>query len=221
MIQFRRGTKESWLSLTEPLADGQPGYDRISNKIKVGDGTKLWSELPYASGVSAEEVLSDEAKAKLRLQRDADSEAIITYGTESPDNNTVGQLYLQYYDVEPEVDYVVGCGVDGGWSYQKWKSGIAKCYITFEFDTSIQSAIGASSLYMSGSSIKPKEYPITFIDVPSETATVKSPGGLVWLAANKGLNTKSKSASYSLISPDNLINTASYSITLSVEGRWR
>lgn len=221
MIQFRRGVKLNWLRHRTPLADGQPGYDRSRNKIKIGDGERLWSELPYASGLFEEEIFSSEENAKHRVQIEPEDRTIITYGPESPDEETIGKLYLQHYDAEPETDYIISFGVNGGWTYQKWKSGIAKCYITFNFETSVQSSIGESQFYMSSNAINKIDYPFTFIEAPSETATVQSQGGLVWLVANKGFNTSNTSASYSLVSPDSLTNTAIYHVTLSVEGRWR
>ena len=222
MIQFRRGFKLNWLRQRTPLADGQPGYDRSRNKIKIGDGERLWSELPYASGLFEEEILSSEENAKHRVQIEPEDRTIITYGPEGPDEETIGKLYLQHYDAEPETDYVIEFGVNKGWTYQKWKSGIATCYGTFDFTTAVQTPIGDSLLYQSSSAMSAIEYPFKFIDVPSELVSVASPGGhLVWLASTKNLNTSKKSAIYSLISTDKQTDSATYKITLRVEGRFR
>ena len=219
MIQFKRGSTESWKKLKKPLAAGQPGYDKNKHKIKIGDGESLWEKLPYAS-ISEEEVLDSESNAKMRLASDPESMTIITYGTDGPDSKTVGKLYLQYYDTEPEVDYVVSTGgLSNGWTYQKWSSGIAKCFMTFEFTTSVQTALGV--LYQNSTNMKNLDYPISFKEVPSETACIQSPGGLVWLAtAKNGMNTKTKTAVYNIISPDKL-NSAKYKISLQVEGFWK
>ena len=65
------------------------------------------------------------------------------------------------------------------------------------------------------------EYPFTFKGVPSETASIQSPGGLVWLAAAKdGMNTAEHTAVYSIVSADKLNNTT-YKISLQVNGFWR
>lgn len=220
MIQFKRGSTSSWKRLKKPLAAGQPGYDKDKHKIKVGDGERLWDKLPYA-GISEEEVLDSEENAKKRLMLDPGSMAIMTYGEEGPDKNTVGQLYLQYYDAEPEVDYIVEAGfIPNNWTYQKWKSGIARCSITFEFDTPIQASLG-SALYQNSNNMKSLEYPITFKEIPSETASIQSAGGLVWLAVAKdGMNTKEQAATYRIVSPDRL-NNATYRISLQVEGFWK
>jgi hypothetical protein len=230
MIQFKRGKTDSWKKQKKPLAAGQPGYDKDKHKIKIGDGESSWSELPYASGLSNDEILSSEKEAKVRraaasllnpLAAILDSPAVITYGTDSPDENTIGQLYLQYYDAEPETDYIVASGIDRGWTYQKWKSGIAKCWITFKFTTTIQTAIGDNLLYQSSTTMPKIAYPFTFKEPPCEMATVQSPSSFVWLATSKGLNTAKQSTSYSIISPDKTTNSANYNITLEVTGFWK
>ena len=57
MIQIKRGKTKNWRKLKKVLAVGQPGYDKNKHKLKVGDGETLWKELPYASGLFAEEIL--------------------------------------------------------------------------------------------------------------------------------------------------------------------
>lgn len=219
MIQFRRGSTKSWRSAKVKLAAGQPGYDKDKHKIKIGDGEKAWSELPYVSGLSAEEILDSEKDAKSRSKADTEDKTLITYGIESPDKNTVGQLYLQQYEAEPEVDYVVSSGIDGIWTYQKWKSGIAKCYGTLSLTTNIQNAFEGIELFHDNK-MKSVKYPLTFKEIPSETATLQSPGAVAWLAS-KTKNTKSASGVYIIISPDEQSMNANYSISLHVEGFWR
>lgn len=218
MIQFKRGKTDSWKKLKKPLAAGQPGYDKDKHKIKIGDGTTLWEKLPYAGGLSEEEILDSESNAKKRLITDPESLAIITYGTDGPDKKTVGKLYLQYYDAEPEADYVVNAGIDKGWRYQIWKSGLASCSKTFEVSTSIQTAAGDGGVYQNSTALEKLVYPFTFKEIPSEVATVQSPAGVVWLASSKGYNTKTKSAAYVIMSADKLTNTATYKISIRVDG---
>ena len=220
MIQFRRGSTASWKKLKTPLAAGQPGYDKDKHKIKVGDGKKLWDKLPYAS-ITEEEVLGSEANAKKRIAEDPESLAIITYGTAGPDKNTVGKLYLQHYSTEPEADYIIETGTNSGWLYRKWKSGIATCSKIHSITTSVQTAIDESNLYQNTSDIGAISYPFTFKSVPTETATIQSPSGMVWLAAAKSVNTTSKSAKYNIISADKLASSTTYKISIHVEGFWK
>lgn len=46
-FQMRRGTAAQWTAADEVLADGEPGFERDTGKLKIGDGTSLWSELDY------------------------------------------------------------------------------------------------------------------------------------------------------------------------------
>lgn len=219
MIKFRRGSTKSWRGSKVILEPGQPGYDKDKHKIKIGDGENTWSKLPYASGLSAEEILNSEENAKTRKRLDTEDTTLITYGTEVPDKDTIGQLYLQHYEADPEVDYVVDCGVDGIWTYQLWKSGIAKCWGVYSTTTDIQTAFEGLNLYYSNK-MTGIEYPVTFTKVPAEVATVQSPGGLVWLAS-RSANTKKTSSGYTLISPDKQLTSAVYKISLQVEGFWK
>jgi len=49
-IQLRRDSHDNWNNTNPILADGEPGLDYDSNKIKIGDGETQWSGLPYATG---------------------------------------------------------------------------------------------------------------------------------------------------------------------------
>lgn len=235
MIQFKRGKSSSWRDQKKPLADGQPGYDKERHKLKIGDGKSSWDELPDASGLRLDEILDSEESAKKKTKAKAalnplgnliakvfnlEDRPIITYGSEAPDDDTVGQIYLQHYDAEPEVDYVISAGsTASGWSFQKWKSGITRCSRTLTISTPVQSALGSGSLYQNNYALECLSYPVTFKEVPSETATIQSPGGLVWLAtAKNGMNSTTKTASYNILSPDKLSN-ATYKISIQVEGR--
>ena len=235
MIQFKRGKTATWYKQKTPLASGQPGYDKDKNKIKIGDGKSSWSELPSASGLSAEEILSSEADAKKRRKTLLDilvnpvaallkkeSPAVITYGTEAPDKDTVGQIYLQHYDAEPEVDYIVKAGNSGIWTYQLWKSGIAKCYGTLKVTTPLHTANEKNLLYSDNKVVESIKYPehFKFTEAPNETATIHSEGdNIVWLAS-RGSNTQSTTAKYTIMSMDRW-NSITYKINLKVEGRWK
>lgn len=219
MIKFRRGSTQSWRKTTTKLESGQPGYDKDKHKIKVGDGEHLWNDLPYASGLSEKEVFDSEITASARATADAEDTTIITYGTDVPSANTTGKIYLQQYESDPEVDYVVSSGINGIWTYQKWKSGIARCWGTVDLTTSIQNAFEGIELFHDDK-MKSVKYPLTFKAVPSETATLQSPGAIAWLAS-KSKNTTSTSGVYTIISPDKQSTNANYSISLQVEGFWR
>lgn len=229
MIQIRRGKTNSWKN-AKPLADGQPGYDKETHKLKIGDGNKSWDELPSASGLRMDEILVSESAAKDKspsgvLKRIANAlkltgKPIITYGEETPNESTIGQIYLQHYDAEPQVDYVVSSGRDREWIYQKRHSGVAECYGTFTLTTTVNQAHEGSGLFYSNNTLVNIEYPFIFKDTPSESATLHSSGSLAWLA-NKGANSKNTTSSYKIISLDSVSNSVNYKITIQVKGYWK
>ena len=222
MIQFKRGSTSKWHAKNgETLADGQPGYDKKRHKLKIGDGKSAWAQLPFESGLTKEEVLDSEVNAKERLENDKkdneDTIAIFTYGTANPDSKTVGEVYLQYYNTDPEVDHIISYGSDGIWTYQIWNSGLARCWGSHSLTTTIKNTFNELEyLYCDTKAMTRLSYPIPFKKVPTETVTVQSNSNIVWVACNKK-NTASKTGMYSLISPDKQ-NSATYSLSISVEG---
>ena len=216
MIQIKRGNTLNWRRHDPVLYSGQPGYDKKKHKIKIGDGKAKWTALPYVSGLSLKEIFSSEDDAK---NKDIDDEAIITYGTGAPDDKTVGLLYLQYYDTEPEVDYIVSFGKDSGWTYQIWRSGIVKCWGTFSVETVVADAFDKEFLYQSplnGNINYPSA--ISFLDIPVESATLVAPEGTIaWLACG-GYNSATHSGKYCIVSPDKHDNAKIFKISLTIEG---
>lgn len=221
MIKFRRGTTDNLRKDQVALADGQPGYDRIKHKIKVGDGKTLWKALPYATGFFDYEILNSEKEAKKRFKADDEDITIMSYGEEDPDSETVGKLYLQHYESEPETDYIVSNGVNGIWTYQKWHSGVAKCWGTFVLTTEVTKEIEElPQIFHSNSSTKSIAYPFTFKEVPSETVSVQGAATLSWLAC-KSANTKTTTATYSVVSLGKSDSAVKHTISIQVEGFWR
>lgn len=47
VIQFRRADAADWTSSDPTLADGEPGFERDTGKLKIGNGTDPWTTLPY------------------------------------------------------------------------------------------------------------------------------------------------------------------------------
>lgn len=47
---LRRGTAEAWEAANPVLAYGEPGYEKDTGKLKIGDGDHHWSDLPYIGG---------------------------------------------------------------------------------------------------------------------------------------------------------------------------
>lgn len=52
LIQFRKGTAAQWTAANPTLANGEPGWESDTKKVKIGDGSTAWNSLAYigASG---------------------------------------------------------------------------------------------------------------------------------------------------------------------------
>lgn len=49
-MQFKRGTAARWATVNPVLASGEPGFETDTGKQKIGDGTTVWTALPYQGG---------------------------------------------------------------------------------------------------------------------------------------------------------------------------
>lgn len=48
ILQLRSGSASQWEASTRILKIGEPGVETETGRIKIGDGTHLWSELPWS-----------------------------------------------------------------------------------------------------------------------------------------------------------------------------
>lgn len=46
-FQIRRGLSSTWARTNPVLAYGEPGFERDTHKLKIGDGETAWLDLPY------------------------------------------------------------------------------------------------------------------------------------------------------------------------------
>jgi hypothetical protein len=59
--RLRRDTAAEWTRVNPVLADGEPGYEKDTRKLKIGDGVSTWTTLSYfGPGVSEAGEVSDE-----------------------------------------------------------------------------------------------------------------------------------------------------------------
>lgn len=56
-IQLRRDTAANWTSVNPVLARGEPGYETDTGKLKIGDGSTVYTLLPFFSTPSAAHAL--------------------------------------------------------------------------------------------------------------------------------------------------------------------
>ena len=50
-LQLRRGTTAQWAAATDPLLAGEPGFNFTTKRLKIGDGTSLYSALEYLATI--------------------------------------------------------------------------------------------------------------------------------------------------------------------------
>jgi hypothetical protein len=61
-ILLRRDTSANWTSTNPILANGEQGYETNTGKMKIGDGVRNWSSLPYFTGSIAATIFLDAGK---------------------------------------------------------------------------------------------------------------------------------------------------------------
>ena len=49
-FQFRRGLAATWTSKNPILAYGEPGFEKDTYRLKIGDGVTAWNDLAYFAG---------------------------------------------------------------------------------------------------------------------------------------------------------------------------
>ena len=55
IVKLKRGAEARWAELNPTLDKGEPGFVSDTNKLKIGDGTTAWNDLPYIAGESTTE----------------------------------------------------------------------------------------------------------------------------------------------------------------------
>ena len=91
VVKIRRGTTTQWSSSTKVLQIGELGIDTTLNKIKAGNGTSLWPDLPWLHITPTE--LTSQAASTLDSANDYTDTAIASLG------NTADLTYVPVSDV--------------------------------------------------------------------------------------------------------------------------
>lgn len=232
MIQFKRGSSRAeengkivnnWDGVT--LADGQPGYDKSTNRLKVGDGISKWSVLK-SIGLSKEQILDSNATAADRIKKDPEDFTVFTYGTmdpDDPDNPIIGDVYLHQYAGKPEADFVIETGKSSIWTFRKWNHGISECWGTFYLEARVDQEWGNSNIFYS-SLTDPIRYPEKlFKSAPVELATVNPVDAdfAVWLGG-RTQNSEANTARYYIFKANSAYSdTKNFYIQIHAIGRWK
>jgi len=66
-IKFRKGSAAQWTTSNPVLADGEPGFERDTNRLKIGNGVDTWADLDYYVDTDAVQALIDAAIEDLEI----------------------------------------------------------------------------------------------------------------------------------------------------------
>ncbi len=114
---------------------------------------------------------------------------------------------------EEVADFPVEQGTAGGWTYEKWKSGLARCWGSLSGTAELTTSVG--SVY--AGDIGAAELPSLFAEAPMVHGTVHT-SGLCWLSAGTP-GDAAQTPGYRLLSPE--AGTISYRLELYCTGRWK
>jgi hypothetical protein len=115
-IQLRRDTAANWLSVNPVLADGEPGLEYDTGKIKYGDGITNWFGLAYATTPAPGTVTDFEVDGNLYFKAAGDnSDPMYITKADQTNNLSVLEVYIGddgstningYYPEDGATDYL-------------------------------------------------------------------------------------------------------------------
>lgn len=117
IIRIRRGTSSQWSSSTKVLQVGELGIDTTLNKIKAGNGSSLWSALPWLTITSGD--LTAQAADTLADANFYTDTAVASLG------NSLPETYIPISEKGVE-DGVATLGPDGKIPDSEIPDGIAR-----------------------------------------------------------------------------------------------
>jgi len=59
-LKLRRDTANNWESVNPVLAEGEPGFELDTSRIKIGDGESTWNNLGYLRSTELIDHIYDE-----------------------------------------------------------------------------------------------------------------------------------------------------------------
>jgi hypothetical protein len=136
-IRIRRGTSAEWNASTKILETGELGIDTTLNKVKAGNGTSIWNNLPFLHSSPTD--LTTQAASTLSSAKSYTDTAVASLG------NTSATTYVPLSDVG-QVDGVASLGPDGKIPDTQIPSTIAR-------DSEIPSLIGYATEAYVGTAI--------------------------------------------------------------------
>jgi hypothetical protein len=88
-IQMRRDTASNWTNNNPILAEGEMGLEIDTNRWKIGNGTNIWSALPYSNSIfSGPSAVSDSSDGNaLRITQTGSGNALLVEDSANPDSS--------------------------------------------------------------------------------------------------------------------------------------
>lgn len=75
-IKLRRDTSANWTNADAILAQGEPGFETDTGKLKIGDGITAWSSLIYVTDLASGGLLSTLTQGVYELSLDTNGNVI-------------------------------------------------------------------------------------------------------------------------------------------------
>lgn len=119
-------------------------------------------------------------------------------------------------------DFVVEQGEKNGWTYRKWNSGVMECWMRVTHTAKLN--VPWNSMYVCSASVPRYNYPFPFTAPPVENVTVQSGWymGIPYADINgNGANGTYATAMYNIVSLSQVNDNVTFTLSLSVNGRWK
>jgi len=189
-IRLRRGTAAQWTSANPTLDEGEVGVETDTSKIKVGDGTTVWTSLAYQGAAGATVDISTVEKGGIVVGSSSGNVAILPVGANGTvlgvnpsDTTTVGWVT---FNLDALSDVVVSAPTAGSllqFNGSFWLNVTDVSVLTANRDALVALAWGAEAGYFSRGfdnsyNITTTVYKLAF---PADTAstTTAAPAGMV------------------------------------------
>lgn len=94
-FQVRRALKATWEKLNPVLAYGEPGFERETYKLKIGDGSTPWVDLPYVGGTDSKEgnLIADSDNGYVYIKNENGDTIVVAEISDSIGNDAIKGLF--------------------------------------------------------------------------------------------------------------------------------
>lgn len=116
-LQLKRATSRTFNRVNPLLLRGEPAYEWDTHKLKIGDGTRRYRELPYIGDHSKPK----NGKSAYEIWRDAGHRGTVEDFLESlvgPDGKSAYEIWLSLGNEGTIVDFIVS--LEGKSAYEVW-----------------------------------------------------------------------------------------------------